>query len=269
MLARLILSMIKLDYKNSYYHLFTIVSEIIAILGTLLIYWFTSKAFSASVDAHLNQSYFSYILVGDLFLSLPLYFVSTFVRKIKLSVHDGSFQLMLSLPVSILKILFVLGTGGLIRDIIRTIITLSIAMILFDFPSSPLNILKAILFEIIFIIPFVNLGILFSLIILYIGRGESFLGYLNTLGSFLAGSFFPIAVLPPILQNLSNSISPLTFELEQVRHILLTGTYSGSFSIFFTTIILWSIGTTLVTAAGHKVLLNKMRHSGFNFLITY
>lgn len=234
-----------------------------------MIYWFTSKAFSSSVSTHLDQTYFSYIVIGDIFLTLPFYFIDTFVRKIKQSVYDGTFELMLSLPISFSKIIFILGMGGFIRDLLRSLVTLTIVVFCFEFPSTWANIAKAFLFQFVFIVPFISIGFIFSLSILYFGRGESLLGYLNTLAAFLAGSFFPLSVLPNWIQKASLQFSPLTFILEQTRHLISFGGFSLPTLPIISTILSWSIVSIIIALFIFKLAVSKMRKKGFQFLITY
>lgn len=269
MLAKLILSLFKIDYKNHYYHPLTIASELFAIVGTLVIYWFTSKAFHLSIQNHLHQDYFSYILIGDLFLSTPLYFMDTFVRKIKLSIHDRTFHTFLSLPLSIFKIIMTLGISGLVRDLMRTSITFALAYLIFSFQLPVSNFLMALLFQLLFLLPFIALGIILSLFILYIGRGDGMLAYINTIGSFLAGAFFPISVLPLWIQKVSLYFSPITFFLEQTRSILRQGVPSMQISHFVGVFLLWNLLTIVLAAVVYRIIVSKLYSKGFQLLITY
>lgn len=268
MLAKLILSLIRVDFRNHYYHPLTLLSEIIAILGTLIIYWFSSKAFTLAVQSYLHQDYFSYLLIGDLVLSTPLYFIDTFVRKIRLSIHDKTFQTLLCLPLRIIHIMLTLGLSGLTRDILRTIITFALAVVFFNFHFEWLNLFKIILFQLLFIPPFLALGITISLLILYMGRGEGVLGYINTVGSFLAGAFFPIAVLPVWLQKSTQILSPITFLLEQSRQILHTGSPSLSLPAFIATLLTWYFILIPISLIAYKKIIFRLHKKGFQLLIT-
>jgi ABC-2 type transport system permease protein len=79
-----------------------------------------------------------------------------------------------------------------------------------------------------------SLGIISASIILYFKKGDPLSWLAVTLSGLLSGVYFPVKILPPSLQKISNFI-PLTYILRALRVSLLQG---GSFSLLKNDIII-------------------------------
>ncbi len=262
MFAKLIIELFKLDYKNNYFSSTALIAELTAILGTLTIYWFTAKAFKFATP---NQNYFHYIVIADIFLALPLYFLDTFIRKVKQAVQEKTLYTFLSLSIPLYKTIILIGAGGVIRELIRIITITIISILLFSPFSSLSNIFTALGFMTLFLPIFILLGITFTMLLLYLHRGSGIISYLNLASSVLAGAFFPITVFPLWLQKSSIYLTPIVLFLENIRRILNSQPLLPNTII---TTIFWFFLSTILAYLSYQLIHKKLQEKGFNILFT-
>lgn len=222
MLVKLIIKLFKINIKNNFYSPYIVLVEIFSILISLTIYWYTSKAFNLKLTDSISKyghDYFHYLLLGEIFLSIPLTLLSGFIKKTKMLIIEGTFETFISMPVNLLKPLILLNLSDLLIEIFQIFLTLVLAYLLFGFEIPFINILQAISI-IIFTLPiFVAIGIVATSVLLIFGRGDNFIGYISTLAAFGSGAFFPIDVFPEIFQKLVTTLSPYTIFLQLIRNI--------------------------------------------------
>jgi ABC-2 type transport system permease protein len=231
-----------MSLKNQYSRKVSHILEIVSIVISLFVYFYISKAFSSSVDDAISSfggSYFDYVVFGEIFMMLPLYFLDAPYKKIKSSIVEGSFDIYLSLPITLNRLIFILCSWNLVQVLKRVILTFLIASLFFDFSMNYASLPQLIILQIVSILPFLGLGLCVSCLILFFGRGESALGYLNTIISISAGSFFPLSVLPQWLQDSSRLLSPFTILLENSRYILNSPLGLMDFSKVVFVLLVW------------------------------
>jgi ABC-type uncharacterized transport system permease subunit len=230
MLSRIILSILKLSFKNHFLSKFTIIAEVFSVFITLIIYWFTSQAFGSAVDSHLSKwggSYFDYLIIGEVFLILPTYFVQQFCEQIKYSMINQTLDTLLDLPIPPFKSIFTIGLLGLSSTISHIFIMLAMSLIFFNF-SLPLHaLLPLIIIQIISLMSFIGLGFIGVSLLMITGRGQGVINYFCLFGSFFSGAFFPLSVLPSFFSNWAHYFSPFSTLMIYTRQIILEPTNTG------------------------------------------
>ena len=246
-----------MNIKSVLFYRFAYLFEIISILISLVIYYFTSKAFNSSVASGLTSygvDYFSYIVLGEVLLAIPLYFLEGPYRNLKTAVIEGTWETMISLPKSPFKSLVYISTFDLPRVVLRCFITLALAVVFFGLRISPMEFIQISFFQIL-AIPFCfGFGLIACSLFILSGRGQAVIAYLTTLTAFLSGGFFPISVFPEWLREASYLISPFTFLLENSRLIIAGRMELNQFIYACATIIVWSA----VFFAGHLAVGKAM-----------
>jgi len=221
----LIRSLLKLSYKNYYISKFNIVAEVIAILATLLIYSFTSRAFSSSVEGHLSiwdgASYFNYLIIGEIILLLPTYFIQQFSGQVKLSLHNGTFETLLHLPISPLKSIMSLGSLGLMSELIRSIMTIILAIVFFNFSIPSSSLVYLLVIQSLAILCFLGIGLIAVSLLIITGRGQVVVNYFCLFGGFFSGAYFPLEVFPSYIAKWGHLISPFSTVLIYSRQLIL------------------------------------------------
>lgn len=212
--------------------------EFIAISLSLGIYHFTSLAFESSVDSSLaiyGVNYFEFIVMGEIVLALPLFFLEGAYRKVKQSLMDGVWDTLNYLNINRLKSILFLILTALPKELVRIFVTVLFSYLFFDFNLS-LKFVGVILCYVILTLPiFFGLGLIFCSLLLKTGRGQAAIGYFLTLMSIGAGGFFPLSVLPEKFVSFLYFF-PYTLVLEESRLYLAKGevtAISGFFSVFW------------------------------------
>jgi ABC-type polysaccharide/polyol phosphate export permease len=176
-------------------------------------------AFNSSVNDSLSfydMNYFEFIVVGEVLLSLPLFFLEGTFRKVKQSLVEGVWETMSYLNIDSVKAVFYLVLSAVPKELFKISIVISLSYLFFDFSVDPLKFFISFMIILLISPIFFSLGLLFSLILLRFGRGQSMIGYFLTVMSIGAGSFFPISVLPTALRQIFMYF-PYTSALESSR----------------------------------------------------
>ena len=266
MLANLLIQIFRANIKAQYYHRFTFIFEFISIVLSLTIYHFTSKAFEPAVALQVSKyqvSYFNYIVIGDLFLAIPLYFLEAPFRNLRIATIEGTWQTLTSLPIGKFKILSVISFMDLPRTLLRSLITFIAAVMIFNLKVKASWLLLALVLQVA-AIPFCfGLGIFVASFYILTGKGQSLVGYLSSLSAFFAGSLFPMEVFPTIVKKYSLILSPFSLLLESTRRVL----YTGDLKIgVIAAILIW--GSLLwVATIFFNYALEKRKNSGEQYLL--
>jgi ABC-type polysaccharide/polyol phosphate export permease len=233
----LLTHLFKLNNRNEYISFYSVLLELVAIILSLGIYHFTSLAFESSVDSSLaiyGVNYFEFIVMGEIVLALPLFFLEGAYRKVRQSLMDGVWDTLNYLDINRLKSILFLIFTAMPKEVIRIIVTLSFSYLFFDFNLS-FYFIAIILFYVVLTLPiFFALGLVFCSILLKTGRGQAAIGYFLTLMSIGAGGFFPLSVLPEKFVHFLHFF-PYTLVLEEARLYLAKGDlyeFSGLLLVF-------------------------------------
>ena len=223
MLNSFLWSLVKMDTRLRYGHWTYVFAHIFTLLLSLSIYWFTSKAFSPALDPQLKSlgsDYFTYLIIGEVFLAIPFYFMEAITNEAHRFHLEGIWKTTLGLPLNKAEMLLKVSLKGFPREVLSQTIFLILAANIFNLSWQWSELGKALVLTIIFSLIFLLIGLFFAGIIFMTGRGKGLLGHFNSLNAFFAGSFFPIAVFPKELQSILMYLNPYTFFLENIRKIL-------------------------------------------------
>lgn len=233
------------EAREIYHSRTMILTTILTTIITLGIYWFTARAFAPSIESGLqgyNIDYFTYILIGDLTFLIPsLMFVGA-ADSIRRCAADRSLENMLTSRTSPRKIILLQMVALLPIEFLKAGITLSIAMIFFNFKMPALSFSKILFLQILSLPLFMGLGLIAASVLLRFSRGEGVIGQLSSLGVIFAGAYFPLAVFPDSIQWLTSILSPFTLILEGTRN-LVNEDSNTAFLPLGMIILLWGVLT--------------------------
>lgn len=244
MLVNLILRILKLSFKNQYDHKLSHLVEVISIFISLFIYYYVSMAFSGSVESGISKykvDYFSYVVFGEIFISLPLFFLVGPFHKLKSLALDGSLETYLSLPITMNRFIAVLSFWNFAQALKRVLLTLIIAILFFKMKFEFLVLLKLLMLLIVSSPIFLGIGLSLCYFLFVFGRGGSLIGYVNTFVAISSGSFFPLAVMPNWFLELSMRFSPFTLFLESSREIYSKSLSDELYFLVLLKLLLWGL----------------------------
>ena len=164
-----------------------------------------------------------YLLVGALLWA----FLSVVFIEISFSVMwerwEGTIEYTFMAPVRRLTHLLGICAFALLYGLVRTVIVLLIAMLLFHLDLSHANLLTAVIVLAVSTLPLIGLGILASVLpLLSPERGEQMTVAVQGVLLLASGVYYPVSVLPGPLQALAR-VNPLTYTLEGMRGALIGG----------------------------------------------
>jgi ABC-2 type transport system permease protein len=188
---------------------------------TILIFLFVSKLVGdADALASYQGGYFDFVLVGFAMTSFTLVGMQTFSRTISTEMTSGTLEVLLATPNRIGSVLAGALVTPLLISGIEIILYFAIGIGLLGTGLSVQGVLLAIPLIVLTLLTFSALGILSAAFIVVTKRGDPVTVLLSQATNFLAGSVFPISLLPPALQSLSILV-PTYYGLEGTRAVLL------------------------------------------------
>ena len=210
--------------REQYPYWTTAASELFGVYLSLIIYWFTSKAFAPAFESSLGEhaGYFQFVILGEVALQIPVLLLALLTRTLKKSLSEGTFEIFLTAPKPASYIFSILTLSHLPREFLRVSLTLLLAVLFFQFSLSPLFFLQFICLQIAAIPLFLSFGVLFGACYLLFGRGDAILGYSGIILMTFSGAYFPLTVLPERMQQLLHWLSPYKYFLDTQR-LLITG----------------------------------------------
>lgn len=203
-----------------------------------------------------SVSYFSFVVIGLIFLNLATTAISSFSSNLRLEQSTGSLEAVLMTPTP--ASLLILGSSSFdfIRSTTASIMLFGISIALFGLrpDPSPLSILAALGGLIASIVVFAALGVAVAAFTVVFKRGSAALDLLTSALALLGGVFFPVELFPGPLRVLAEAL-PFTWGITLVRGALLEGT------IDLSRLLLLSVTALLALPASLKLLGVALQHA--------
>ncbi|MEK6646690.1 MAG: ABC transporter permease [Candidatus Firestonebacteria bacterium] len=225
-MTNLIFNFFKRDCIKHFSYRFSSVFDVFGVISQIAIFFFLTKTFGNKVfEGYLleyNGDYFSFILIGIAFSNFIGISLSNFINTIQEENSQGTFEYLLISPVSVFLLPFLSSVFKFIYSSFEVCIYLIAGVFIFGANLSKCNIFAGLSVLILSAIVYLVIGILSAAFILLFKRGSPVNWFLVTGFELFGGVYFPIAVLPSWLQNVSYML-PVTYSLNGLRASLLQG----------------------------------------------
>ena len=212
--------MIAVSYKLQFIFQFSQVFFSVAII------YFIGKMLGNSGKSNLLEAYgadyFSFALVGLAVASYLKTGLVTITNDIRQIMNQGVLEAMCACPIGYKWLLLCSALWPFIFETFRITFYFFIAMFIFGLRFHEANWLGAVVTMVVTIPIFLMLGITSCSILILVKRGDPVNWIFSSASSLLAGTMFPIAVLPNWLRAIALCL-PLTHSLEAMRKCLLMG----------------------------------------------
>ena len=249
-------AVLHLEKLNNYPSWVALIGELLGIILSVTIYYYTAMAFSPIMKGDLNfygTDYFSYVLIGEMGLMIPAYLFANPSSRLKNFISEKKLSSLLSYPIDLHELLTYWINAGILLEVLRVLLHFLIAILFFKLN---LDIKGFILMFLIIVISypiFLGLGLIGAAIIMFFGRGDSILNYITTISLFLAGAYFPTEVFPPIIQKIGHYISPFNSVLIAMRKAFNNELFLNDFyPLIIWILIAYPIGIYLLKYAQNK-----------------
>lgn len=169
-----------------------------------------------------QADYFSFALVGLAVTSYLKAGLVTITNDIRQVMNQGTLEAMCATPVAYSCLLFYTALWPFIFETFRVISYFLIAALVFGTRFQNAQWTGAVLTMSLTLPIFLMLGVISSSILVLVKKGDPINWIFSSLAALLAGTMFPISVLPDWLRTIAYCL-PLTHALEATRKCLLAG----------------------------------------------
>jgi ABC-2 type transport system permease protein len=169
-----------------------------------------------------GSDYFSFALVGLAATSYLKAGLVTITNDMRQLMNQGTLEAMCATPVGYKSLLFCSALWPFVFESIRVVFYFLVGMVVFGVRFDNANWLGAAVTMLATIPIFLMLGVTSSSILIIVKRGDPINWIFSSAAALLAGTMFPVALLPLWLRVIAFCL-PLTHSLEAMRKCLLTG----------------------------------------------
>jgi len=202
-----------------------------------------------------NPNYFEFVAPGIMAMIVMTAVLTGLAASIAREKEQGTLDGILISPINRLAIILGKALSQAIRGLIQGGIVLLLAFLLFGVTIHG-NILLVALLLVLGIFSFVGLGILVSAIATEQETATQLLFMFQFPMLFLSGVFFPIALMPNIMQKIAEVI-PLTYAINAIRKVMVLGAGFSAVRTEFLILLLFGIITLAISVPVFKRVITK------------
>jgi ABC-2 type transport system permease protein len=217
---------VRKDMKISISYKLQFIFQFLQVFFGIVVIYFIDRMLEqggqTSILRQYGNDYFAFALVGlaiNSFLRAGLVTITNDIRQI---MNQGTLEAMCATPTRYSWLIQCCSLWQFVFETIRVACYFAVAMIVFgmklDHANWPLALLTMALTAPVFLM----LGTISCSILVVVKKGDPANWAFSSLGAILAGTMFPVSVLPEWMQKISFCL-PLTHSLEAARQSLLAG----------------------------------------------
>lgn len=256
-----------IDWRDEFPAWWSFVSLLLSTSLSVAVYWFTSKAFgetfARSFDG-IRTNYFTYVLIGELSLSVPSLMIMAPQRFIRQCSALGMFESWMTMPLANHAPAQIMGFGKLPAEAVRILATIAVGWILFEFEISFYWLISFVVLQAISIPLFWGIGYVGASLVVLFGRGDRALITLVSGLSVFSGTYFPTSVLPEQVQAVVEHASPFYLVLTAARADTWSEQWISALILIGLGLPVFFLGRWLFAKS-----LDRVRIAGSNPIIRY
>lgn len=222
---RKIWAFLKRDFLMELSYKFAFFLNIAGIFISVVTFYFIAKIFGRGASPYLAEyggEYFPFVLIGIAFSGYLSTALRSFASTIRQEQFLGTLEAMLVTPTKISTILLASALWDFLFSSVNVLIYLFFGMKFFGLNLFQPNFLLAGIILVLSIICFSGMGMISAGFIMIFKKGDPITWLISTFSALLGGVYFPIKVLPSVVQKFSTFI-PVTYALHSLRLVLLQG----------------------------------------------
>jgi len=208
-----------------------------------------------------GADYFSFALVGLAVASYLKAGLVTITNDIGQIMNQGTLEAMCATPMGYKWLLLCTALWPFIFETVRVTFYFLVGMVIFGMRFHGANWLGAVVTMIVTIPIFLMLGMISCSILVLVKRGDPVNWIFSSVSSLLAGTMFPITVLPNWLRAVALCL-PLTHSLEAVRKCLLMGASVRQIYHHLVALLLFMVVLLPTTVLVNNICMKKAKRRG-------
>jgi ABC-2 type transport system permease protein len=179
-------------------------------------------------QSQLSEGYFGFVIVGYAVMDILRAGITTFAAQLREDQVTGTLEALLVTPAPQALVALGSATFDLLRAALQGIVLLLLAVLFFGLD---LSVDTSSLIALVVATPaafalFTALGIVVASLTIVVKQTVALVTFISTALAVLAGVYFPISVLPPVLEAIAKAL-PFTWTLDVFRDALLGGDVSA------------------------------------------
>lgn len=202
-----------------------------------------------------NPNYFEFVAPGIMAMIVMTAVLTGLAASISREKEQGTLDGILISPINRLSIILGKALAQAIRGLIQGAIVLLLAFLLFGVTVHG-NILLVALLLLLGIFSFIGLGILVSAVATEQETATQLLFMFQFPILFLSGVFFPIALMPNVMQKIAHVI-PLTYAINAIRKVMVLGAGIGSVQTEILILLIFGAVTLIISVPVFKRVITK------------
>jgi len=232
---------------------------------SVAIIYFIGKMLASSGKSSLLEAYgadyFSFALVGLAVASYLRTGLVTITNDVRQMMNQGALEAMCAGPMGYKWLLLCTALWPFIFETIRIIFYFLVGITIFGMRFHSANWLGAAVTMIVTLPIFLMLGMISCSILILVKRGDQVNWIFSRTSGLLAGTMFPVAVLPNWLRTVAFCL-PLTHSLEAMRKSLLMGASVLQLRDHLLALLLFMAALLPITIFVNNVCMRKAKRVG-------
>lgn len=208
-----------------------------------------------------RADYFSFALVGLAIASYLKVGLVTLTNDIRQIMNQGTLEAMCASPTGYNWMLFCTSLWPFIFETIRVVFYFVVGIVIFGVRFSNANWIAASITVVLTIPIFLLLGMISCSLLIIVKKGDPLNWIFSNASTLLAGTLFPLAVLPKWLLIISECL-PLTHALEAMRKSMLAGSSIQEVKMHLLALVIFIIILLPLTVFVNNICMKKARKSG-------
>jgi len=202
-----------------------------------------------------NPNYFEFIAPGIMAMIVMMAVLTGLAGSISREKEQGTLDGILISPINRLAIILGKALSQSVRGLIQGFVVLLLAFLLFGVTVHG-SLLLVVLLLFLGIFSFVGLGILVSAIATEQETASQLLMMFQFPMLFLSGVFFPIMMMPNIMQKIAHII-PLTYAISALRKVMVLGAGFGTVRTEIFILFIFGVVTLSISVPIFKRVITK------------
>jgi len=231
------------DFKTEVSYRLSFLSQFAGIFFSVVMFYFIAVLFGEAASPYLTAyggDYFPFVLIGIAFYRYLGVALSSFSSTLREGQVTGTLETMLVTPTRPLSILVYSSQWSFLHATYEVLLYLILGVVFFGFRIGQANVVSGLVILILTILSFSSFGILSAAFVLVYKRGDPISFFFGPLSALLGGVYYPVTVLPEILQK-GSACLPLTYSLRAMRHAILQGASLAELGMDITALALFAL----------------------------
>lgn len=258
-------SQFKKDFLIDFSYKISFFGQFLGIFLSSISFFFISEIFINSKSPHLepfNYDYFIFATIGIAILDIVITIMRSLTSSLREAQSFGFVEILFISKVDAVYIFLCSSLYPFIKSFVKFIFYIFLLQIIGDYNFLLISIIISFALFLIMIIPFMALSFLALSFVLYFKQADPINFIINLMLSIFSGILYPVSVLPPFMQSISNFI-PLTSQLNSARYVLINNSIDAYiFSNLFFIHIFFSIFFLFVSFRVFKVTIDRVKRRG-------